>query len=61
MPEYRLIFTNTADQTPEIIDLEADDLESVLAFLRRQTAQIKPPAELWSEGKLLLVLSAPKE
>lgn len=59
MPEYRLISRCADGEPPEIIDLLADNLEAVLAFLRRQQALIKPPAEVWHGGTLLLSLPIP--
>lgn len=59
MPEYRLISRHCDGEPAETIDLLANDLEAVLAFVRRQRALIAPPVELWHDGKLMLSLPHP--
>lgn len=61
MPEYRLISWHRGGEPAETIDLLANDLEAVLAFVRRQRALIEPQVELWHDGKLLLSLPPPGE
>ena len=56
MPEYRLILRNSGEGLSEIIDLVADNLDFVLAFIDRQRALLLPPVEVWSNGELLLTL-----
>lgn len=61
VPQYRLISRRTDGEPTETIDLLADDLEAVVAFVRRQQALIGPPAELWHDGKLVLSLPLPAD
>ena len=57
MPKYRLISRRRDGASAEVIDLLANDLEAVLAFIRRQRALIELPVELWHDGALVFTLA----